>query len=74
MGRRDTYGMKIRTNKTFCKYPGVKGAEGKELVAEELQSMLILLRKRFIVTGYIFEFESAKQTLAKIQKYWSKEF
>lgn len=44
----------------------MKGAEGKELVAKELQSMLILLRKRFIVTGYIFEFESAKQTLAKL--------
>ena len=37
MGRRDTYGMKIRTNETSCRYPGMKGVEGKKLVSKELQ-------------------------------------
>ena len=37
VGRRDTYGMKIRTNETSCRYPGMKGVEGKKLVSKELQ-------------------------------------
>ena len=44
----------------------MKGVEGKKLVSKNYKSMLILLRKRFMVTDYVFEFESAKQTLAKL--------
>ena len=74
MGRRDTYGLKIRTNETFCRYPGMKGVEGKNLVSKNYKSMLILLRKRFMVIDYVFEFESAKQTLVKCRNIGPKRF
>lgn len=37
MGRKDTYGIKIRTNETFFRYPGMKGVEGEKLVSKKLQ-------------------------------------